>query len=75
MCGLEHCIGECAIPIDVDLQDPVSVIPLLVDEWERGMDLVLAKRSNRSSDSWFKRKTAEWFYEVHNKISNTTEAL
>ena len=71
MCGLEHCIGECAIPIDVDLQDPVSVIPLLVDEWERGMDLVLAKRSNRSSDSWFKRKTAEWFYEVHNKISNT----
>ena len=53
MCGLEHCVGDCAIPIDVDLQDPIDVIPRLVEEWEKGMDLVLAKRIDRSSDSWF----------------------
>lgn len=69
MCGLEHCVGDCAIPIDVDLQDPIDVIPRLVEEWEKGMDLVLAKRIDRSSDSWLKRKTAEWFYDFHNKIS------
>ena len=69
MCGLEHCTGDCAIPIDVDLQDPIEVIPRLITEWEKGMDLVLAKRVDRSSDSWLKRKTAQWFYEFHNQIS------
>ena len=69
MCGLEYCTGDCAIPIDVDLQDPIEVIPCLVAEWEKGMDLVLAKRVDRSSDSWLKRKTAQWFYEFHNQIS------
>ncbi|EIF8125903.1 glycosyltransferase, partial [Salmonella enterica subsp. enterica serovar Typhimurium] len=30
----------------------------------------LAKRSDRSTDGRLKRKTAEWFYKLHNKISN-----
>lgn len=30
---------------------------------------MLAKRSDRSVDSRLKRKTAEWFYKLHNKIS------
>ncbi len=68
-CGLEHCTGDCAIPIDVDLQDPVEVIPLLVAKWEAGADVVLAKRSDRSSDTWLKRKTAEWFYRFNNSIT------
>ena len=32
--------------------------------------MVLAKRSDRSTDGRLKRKTAEWFYKLHNKISN-----
>ncbi|AKJ74225.1 hypothetical protein SP34_71 [Salmonella phage 34] len=31
---------------------------------------MLAKRSDRSTDGRMKRKTAEWFYKLHNKISN-----
>ena len=31
---------------------------------------MLAKRSDRSTDGRLKRKTAEWFYKLHNKISN-----
>jgi hypothetical protein len=34
------------------------------------LDMVLAKRSDRSTDGHLKRKTAEWFYKLHNKISN-----
>lgn len=67
--GLEHATGDAVIPIDVDLQDPISVIPLLIDKWEEGADVVLAKRSDRASDSHMKRKSAEWFYRLHNKIS------
>lgn len=68
--GLEHATGDAVIPIDVDLQDPISVIPHLIDKWQAGADVVLAKRSDRASDSHMKRKTAEWFYRLHNKISS-----
>lgn len=68
--GLEHATGDAVIPIDVDLQDPVDVIPLLIERWLSGADMVLAKRVDRSTDGRLKRKTAEWFYHLHNKISS-----
>ncbi len=68
--GLDHATGEAIIPIDVDLQDPIEVIPHLIEKWQAGADMVLAKRSDRSTDGRLKRKTAEWFYKLHNKISN-----
>ena len=67
--GLEHATGEAIIPMDVDLQDPVEVIPHLIAKWQAGADMVLAKRSDRSTDGRMKRKSAEWFYKLHNKIS------
>lgn len=67
--GLDHATGDAVIPIDVDLQDPIDVIPVLIEKWQEGADVVLAKRTDRSTDGWLKRKTAEWFYKLHNKIS------
>lgn len=68
--GLDHATGEAIIPIDVDLQDPIEVIPHLIEKWQQGADVVLAKRADRSTDGRLKRKTGEWFYKLHNKISN-----
>lgn len=68
--GLEHATGDAIIPIDVDLQDPISVIPRLIEKWMEGADVVLAKRTDRTTDGHLKRKTAEWFYRLHNKISS-----
>ncbi|ASJ98809.1 glycosyltransferase family 2 protein [Citrobacter freundii] len=68
--GLDYATGEAVIPIDVDLQDPIDVIPAMIEKWQSGADIVLAKRSDRSTDGKLKRKTAEWFYKLHNKISD-----
>lgn len=68
--GLDHATGDAVIPIDVDLQDPIEIIPQLIEKWQNGADVVLAKRIDRSSDGHLKRKTAEWFYKLHNKISS-----
>ncbi|MFU1871658.1 glycosyltransferase family 2 protein [Citrobacter portucalensis] len=68
--GLDNATGEAVIPIDVDLQDPIDVIPHLIEKWQHGADMVLAKRTDRSTDGRLKRKSAEWFYKLHNKISN-----
>ncbi|MGV8920678.1 MAG: glycosyltransferase family 2 protein [Pseudomonas sp.] len=69
--GLEYASGAAVIPMDVDLQDPVSVIPLLIKEWENGAQVVLAKRHDRSSDSYLKRHAAAMFYQVLNVIAST----
>lgn len=68
--GLSYATEEAVIPIDVDLQDPIDVIPELVARWQAGADVVLAKRVDRSQDSLMKRSSAIWFYRLHNRISN-----
>jgi polyisoprenyl-phosphate glycosyltransferase len=67
--GLDASRGDAVIAMDADLQDPPELIPRLIDEWSRGADVVLARRTDRSSDSFAKRKTAELFYRIHNRLS------
>ncbi|WP_077046356.1 glycosyltransferase family 2 protein [Pseudomonas sp. KK4] len=69
--GLEHATGDAVIPMDVDLQDPINVIPLLIEQWQKGADVVLAKRRDRRSDSYLKRHSASMFYHLLNRISYT----
>jgi len=69
--GIEYAHGDAVIPIDVDLQDPIEVIPLMISKWKEGYDVVLARRSNRDIDTWVKRYTAEQFYKIHNTISHS----
>jgi glycosyltransferase involved in cell wall biosynthesis len=68
--GILEATGDAVIPIDIDLQDPPEVIPKLIAEWEKGYEVVIAKRIDRSSDSFLKRKTAGWFYRIHNIVSD-----
>jgi polyisoprenyl-phosphate glycosyltransferase len=68
--AIDHAVGRAVIPIDADLQDPPEVIPDLVARWREGNDVVLAIRADRSSDTWLKRKTADWFYRLIGKISD-----
>ena len=68
--GLDKARGEAVIPIDVDLQDPPELIKELVARWREGYDVVLAKRADRTSDSFAKRVSADLSYKLNGKISN-----
>jgi len=68
--GIDESCGDAVLPFDADLQDPPEVIPKLLEKWEEGFEVVLAKRNNRSSDSFLKRQTAVIFYRVHNILSS-----
>ena len=68
--GLDAAHGDAVIPIDADLQDPPALIGRLIKVWEEsGADVVLAKRSDRASDSVAKRFSAAAFYDMHNWVS------
>lgn len=68
--GIDAATGDVVIPIDADLQDPPELISTLIREWQKGAEVVLARRIDRSSDSFLKRKTAEMFYRFHNRLSH-----
>jgi len=69
--GLDSASGDAIIPIDADLQDPPELIPELVAKWREGYDMVLAVRESRDSDSALKRMTANLFYKMAGRLSNT----
>jgi polyisoprenyl-phosphate glycosyltransferase len=73
--GLDHAAGDAVIVMDADLQDPPEVVPDLVARWQEGYEVVYAVRARRSGESWFKRKTAAWFYRVLRWIAHVEMPL
>ncbi|WP_237485576.1 glycosyltransferase family 2 protein [Vibrio hippocampi] len=67
--GIDRAKGEVLIPIDADLQDPPELIHDFIREWQKGYDVVVAKRVDRSSDTWAKKFSAEMFYKFHNMVA------
>ncbi|MCI5893088.1 MAG: glycosyltransferase family 2 protein [Clostridiales bacterium] len=53
---------DCAVSIDADLQDDINVIPDMVKKFDEGCDVVYGVRSDRKTDTFFKRTTAQGFY-------------
>ena len=56
--------SDVTVSIDADLQDDVSVIEEMIDKFHAGNDIVYGVRNDRSSDSFFKRFTAQSFYKM-----------
>lgn len=69
--GLEHCRGLAIILLDADLQDPPELIPQMLVEWRKGVDVVNMQRSKREGESWFKRFSAASFYRILNTLVKT----
>ena len=56
--------SDVTVSIDADLQDDTAVIEQMIDEYHNGCEIVYGVRNDRSSDSFFKRTTAQGFYKV-----------
>lgn len=52
------------ITIDADLQDDINIIPKMIESYLNGNEVVYGVRNNRVNDSFFKRKSAEFFYKT-----------
>ena len=62
MAGLSFIETDISISIDADLQDDTNCIYEMIDKYHQGNDVVYGVRDDRSSDSFFKRNTAAFFY-------------
>ena len=62
----EYC--DITITIDCDGQDDLNAMDSMIEEYQKGCDIVYGVRSSRVSDSWFKRTSALAFYRLMNKM-------
>jgi polyisoprenyl-phosphate glycosyltransferase len=70
--GLATARGGYVVTLDADLQDPPEVIPeMLAQARAHGADVVYGVRSDRSTDSLFKRVSARVFYRLIRVLSGT----
>ncbi len=69
--GLDHVTGDATVIIDADLQDPPELIPKMIKYWEQGYDDVYAKRNEREGETWFKMLTANVYYWLMKKMTQS----
>ena len=62
--GCRFARGEVIVIIDADLQDPLDVIPRMIDKYCEGYDVVYGRRISREGEGVFKRFTAWLFYRI-----------
>lgn len=71
-CGLQSATGDYVTVMDVDLQDPPSMLPEMVKDLERGaFDCVGTRRVSRVGEPPIRSFFARTFYRLINKISDT----
>lgn len=68
LAGLMHAKekSDCVISIDADLQDDLGVIEEFIVKYKDGNDIVYGVRKGRTTDTFFKRFTAQGFYKLMN---------
>lgn len=60
--------ADLLITIDADLQDDINAIPMMVEKYHEGADVVYGVRNSRKTDTVFKRQTALAFYALMKKL-------
>ncbi len=62
--GMDASSGDAVVIMDADLQDPPSLVPAMIAEYQKGYDVVFGQRTEREGETWFKRATAAAFYRL-----------
>ncbi|MGB8931639.1 MAG: glycosyltransferase family 2 protein [Anaeromyxobacteraceae bacterium] len=64
LAGLQSVEAEATVTVDADLQDDLGAIREMLLRFLAGAEVVYGVRRARTSDSWFKRVTAEGYYRL-----------
>ena len=70
--GLDRAETDTVVLIDADLQDPPELIPVMLERWEEGYDVVYATRTKRHGESMLKRSSAFLFYRTLQSMADIT---
>jgi len=69
--GFEHAKGDYVVTMDVDLQDPPSLLPEMFSYLDQGYDSVATRRVTRKGEPLIRSFFARCFYSLMKHISKT----
>lgn len=68
--GLDMASGDCVISLDGDMQHPPDLIPIMLEKFEEGYDVVYTLRKVDNKLPFIKRRTSNFFYSLINRLSD-----
>jgi len=72
-CGIDHAAGACVAIMAADLQDPPEVLPVLIDKWRTGAQVVWATRAIRPGEKMATIGFARLYYFIMRRIVGMEE--
>lgn len=69
--GIEIADGDVVITMDGDGQHPPELLPVLLEHYKDGYDIIQTQRIDNGKESILKKITSRWFYKTINKLGNT----
>lgn len=70
--GIDHATGDAVILMDPDLQDPPELIPVFLEKWREGYEMVYATRRKSGIETRSKTFLNTMFYKIFNFVSETS---
>ncbi len=68
--GFRYAEGDAVVYMDTDLQDPPELIPKLIEEYEKGNDIVHTVREKRHGETLLKLLVTKFAYKFINFMSD-----
>lgn len=65
--GIDLVKSDAVIIMDADLQNPPTLIPEMLYNWENGFDDVFARKNSRGKESWIRKKLSLQYYNLLQK--------
>jgi dolichol-phosphate mannosyltransferase len=68
LAGMKYATGNCCVVCPADLQDPIDLIPKMMNYWEKGVKLVIGNRQDRK-DPFLSKLLASIFQYLMRKFA------
>jgi polyisoprenyl-phosphate glycosyltransferase len=69
LAGLQESVNEIVVTMDADGQHPPEVITKLIEEYQKGFEIVNTKRKSTADAKYMKKQTSKWYYRILNLLT------
>lgn len=69
-CGYDQARGRAVICMDADLQHPPEYLPVFIEKWEEGYEIVFSIRQDDPKTGFLKKLSSKTFYHLMNQLSD-----
>jgi glycosyltransferase involved in cell wall biosynthesis len=70
--GIRYALGAAVVMLDADLQHPPELIPIFLEKWQNGAEVIIGVRKKNKNYTLVKKCGSAVYYKLMRAISKTT---